>query len=214
MPKVPLYNQAGEQLGEIELSQSLFGAKLKPALVHQVVVGLQANARTVIAHTKTRDEVRGGGKKPWKQKHTGRARHGSIRSPLWIGGGVVFGPRNDRSYAKKIPKSMKRAALASVLSDKVNEHALIVLDTLSIPEPKTKLMAQTLAALMQRVPHVGKKKLILVKKNPNIVRAIHNLPSVSATGPEHVGILDIIGNPIMIATREAITALEKLHAKA
>ncbi|MBI4276637.1 50S ribosomal protein L4 [Candidatus Uhrbacteria bacterium] len=213
MPKVPLYNQAGERVGDTELADHLFHVEPNPALVHQVVVALQANSRTTIAHTKTRGEVRGGGKKPWKQKHTGRARHGSIRSPIWVGGGVVFGPRKDRNYEKKIPKQMKRQALAVALSDRVRHDALKALDTVQLPEMKTKHVASMITILQEKIPLHAKKMLLIVQKQPDVIRASRNIPTVTAVGADAVSILDIIGHPAVIATRAALDRLSALHKK-
>ena len=133
-----VYNQTGKSVGTVSLPESIFGVPWNADLVHQVVLGMQANARTPIAHTKTRGEVRGGGRKPWKQKGTGRARHGSTRSPIWVGGGVAHGPRNDKSYAQKINKKMKAKALYTVLSEKLRKGEVLFLEEISLPKMKTK----------------------------------------------------------------------------
>jgi len=127
MPEL-VYNQQGEKVGQVDLPAELFGVPLNRDLVHQVVVTQMANSRQVLAHTKDRSEVRGGGAKPWRQKGTGRARHGSIRSPIWVGGGVAFGPTKERVFAKKINKKMKRQALFMVLSSKVKDKEIVLLD--------------------------------------------------------------------------------------
>lgn len=142
-----VYNQKGQESGKIKLPEAVFGAKWNEALVHQVVVGMMANARTPIAHTKNRGEVSGTGKKPWKQKGTGRARHGSRRSPIWVGGGVAHGPRNERSYDKKINKKMRARALFSVLSKKLKDGGVIFVDSLAMNTPKTAEAKKTLVAL-------------------------------------------------------------------
>lgn len=136
--KAPLFSQEGKEVGSVALPEKVFGVSWNPDLVHQVVTSMQANARTGAAHTKTRGEVRGGGKKPWRQKGTGRARHGSIRSPLWPGGGVTHGPRNDKVYSRKINQKMRAKALFSVLSKKLQDGEILFVDALSISEPKTK----------------------------------------------------------------------------
>src|SRR3989339_770912 len=130
--KVPVYNQKGETVSEMELPKEILEVSPNPDLVHHVVVAQQANRRQIIAHTKTRGEVRGGGKKPWRQKGTGRARHGSIRSPLWKGGGVTFGPRNDRVYEQDINRKMRRKALMVILSDKARTNTLLIVDALNL----------------------------------------------------------------------------------
>jgi len=133
-----IYNQKGKSVGKFDLPESIFGVPWNGDLVHQVVTAMQANARTPVAHTKTRGEVRGGGKKPWKQKGTGRARHGSSRSPIWKGGGVTHGPRNEKSYDQKINKKMKTKALYTVLSEKLRKGQLLFVEELSIKNIKTK----------------------------------------------------------------------------
>lgn len=133
-----IYNQKGKSVGKLELPESIFGLPWNGDLVHQVVTAMQANARTPVAHTKDRSEVRGGGRKPWKQKGTGRARHGSNRSPIWSGGGVTHGPRNDKSYEQKINKKMKAKALFTVLSEKLRKGQIIFLEELNLKNIKTK----------------------------------------------------------------------------
>jgi large subunit ribosomal protein L4 len=136
--KLDIYNQKGEKVGDVKISSEIFDLEVNEALVHQAMVTQMANERQVVAHTKDRSEVRGGGKKPWKQKGTGRARAGSSRSPIWIGGGVTFGPTKDRNFTKKINKKMKQKALMMVLSDKVKNGNLVILEKFEIKEYKTK----------------------------------------------------------------------------
>lgn len=142
-----IYNQKGEQVGKIELPPKVFNVKWNDALVHQVVTSMTGNLRNPTAHAKTRGEVSGTGKKPWKQKGTGRARHGSRRSPLWVGGGVAHGPRNERDFSRKINKKMKTKALFAVLSRKNAEHEILFIDNLSLPGPKTKEAKNILTSL-------------------------------------------------------------------
>src|SRR3990167_5612152 len=149
--KATVYNQEGKEVGAMELPARLFGVELNPDLVHQVMVAQLANARQILAHTKTRGEVRGGGRKPWKQKHTGRARHGSIRSPIWVGGGIVFGPRKDRNYHQKINKKVAKKALLMALSDKVANDKLVLLDSFKLDQIKTKEALTILRNLQLRV---------------------------------------------------------------
>jgi large subunit ribosomal protein L4 len=136
--KTTVYNTKGKETGSVELPEAIFGTAWNADLVHQVVTAMMSNARDPIAHTKTRGEVRGGGKKPWQQKGLGRARHGSIRSPIWVGGGVAHGPRNDKNFARKINKKMKTKALHAILSKKLKDNEIIFVDTLSFAEPKAK----------------------------------------------------------------------------
>ena len=142
-----VHNQIGEVVKEVKLNPTVFEVKINEPLIHQVAVAQLANARVAIAHTKNKGEVRGGGKKPWRQKGTGRARHGSIRSPLWKGGGVTFGPRNTRNFSQKINKKMKKAALFSCLSDKAKQKTLMLLDKLELTETKTKEFAKIILNL-------------------------------------------------------------------
>ncbi|MBU6310678.1 50S ribosomal protein L4 [Patescibacteria group bacterium] len=145
--KTPIYNAQGAEVGSIDLPDTVFGAKRNSAVLHQVVTAMMANARTTIAHTKGRAEVRGGGKKPWAQKGTGRARHGSIRSPIWRGGGIAHGPNKERVFEQKVNKKMRAVALKTALSDKVRESRLMLLDTLQMKAPKTKDARSLLTAL-------------------------------------------------------------------
>ena len=148
--KIPIYNQKAEESGGHELSDKIFGAKINEGLIHQAVVAQMGNERQVLAHTKDRSEVRGGGKKPWKQKGTGRARAGSSRSPIWIGGGVTFGPLKTRNFSKKINKKMKQAALFGVLSDKVLSKNFVILDKFEIKEYNTEKFNNILEKLESR----------------------------------------------------------------
>jgi large subunit ribosomal protein L4 len=134
----PLYNIDGKEVGSVALPEDVFGAPWNADLVHQVITSMETNARAVTAHAKTRAEVRGGGKKPWKQKGTGRARHGSTRSPIWVGGGVAHGPRNEKNFARKVSKKMKAKALYTILSRKMKDGEVLFVDTLSLKVPKTK----------------------------------------------------------------------------
>lgn len=142
-----IYNQTGKEAGKVKLPEGIFGLPWNADLVHQVVVSMRSNDREAIAHTKTRGEVRGGGKKPWKQKGTGRARHGSTRSPIWVGGGVAHGPRNDKNFTRKINKKMKAKALFTILSQKMRDGEILFVDSLSFSEPKAKDAKAILSSL-------------------------------------------------------------------
>ncbi len=183
-----IYNQQGKDAGTTKLPESVFGSAWNPDLVHQVIVGMEANARTSVAHTKDRSEVRGGGKKPWKQKGTGRARHGSIRSPIWRGGGVTFGPRNEKDYSKKINRKMRSGALASVLSKKLAEGELVFVDAFSTTQPKT----AEARALLLSLAHTKNNELlstkkhntaivVLPEKDENTQKSFANMGNVMAT---------------------------------
>jgi large subunit ribosomal protein L4 len=204
--KAPIYNQDGTAAGEQTLDPKIFGVKANPALIHEVVVAHEANSRETISHTKTRGEVRGGGKKPWKQKHTGRARHGSTRSPIWVGGGVVFGPRNTRVWGKKVNKKAKKAALRMILSDKATEGRIIVLSSLELKEYKTKPVAE----LLKKLPLKGKKTLLALASIPEMVwKSAANIPAVSVSQANSLNIVDLMKNQTLVITADAISALTK-----
>lgn len=161
-----VYSREGKETGSVTLPEAVFGVAWNPDLVHEVVVGMQANARNSTAHTKDRSEVRGGGRKPWRQKGTGRARHGSRRSPIWTGGGVTFGPRSEKDYSVKINKKARTKALASVLSKKFADQEVLFVDSLTMEEPKTKEAKAIVAALAKGA---GQETLATKRKNAAIV---------------------------------------------
>jgi len=203
---VNTYNQNGEKIGQTRLPSEIFDVKLNSDLIHQVVVSQMANRRRVIAHTKGRGEVRGGGRKPWRQKGTGRARHGSIRSPLWRGGGVTFGPTKERVFKKKIPKKMRRKALFMVLSGKVKNNLLILLDKLKIEEPKTKLIVD----ILRKLPSKEESCLIVLPDyDKNIVLATRNLPDVDTIWAGNLNALDLLTFKYLIMPKEAIKVIKE-----
>ena len=163
---VTMYSREGKEVGKVNLPSSVFGVTWSPDLVHEVVVGMQGNSRAGTAHTKDRSEVRGGGRKPWRQKGTGRARHGSRRSPIWTGGGVTFGPRSEKDFSVKINKKVRAKALASVLSKKLTDQEVFFVDTLSMDEPKTKEAKVVIAALAKGT---GEALLATKRKNAALV---------------------------------------------
>ncbi|MDO8622351.1 MAG: 50S ribosomal protein L4 [bacterium] len=207
MPNVPVYNQQGERTGELELDPAVFGVRVNPSVLHQVVVAHAANARSPIANTKTRGEVRGGGKKPWAQKHTGRARHGSIRSPLWVGGGTTFGPRSERGYAQKVNVKVRRAALRMALSDKVASNRFIVLDDFTPEGGKTRAAKRVLEAAVaqahmeKRVPSV---LLVLPAERRATARSIENIPRVVGIDATHLNTFDVLRYDVCVVTKSAV----------
>lgn len=207
MVKVPLYNMDGKKVGEQELSSAVFGVDVKPALLHEAAIAQQSASRQVVAHTKTRGEVRGGGKKPWKQKGTGRARHGSIRSPIWKGGGVVFGPRNTRNYEKKINRKVKQQALRMALTDKVAHDRLLVLEALTATAYKTKAMAQMLKALP-----VGRTVLVaLPARDQKVVKSLANLPQVTSVNVGSLNITALLGHDTVLTTAAGTKKMEEMY---
>lgn len=207
---VNTYNQKGEKIGQTKLPKEIFEKDFKPDLIHQVVVSMQSNKRQGTAHTKDRSEVRGGGRKPWRQKGTGRARHGSSRSPIWIGGGVTFGPRNERNYKKVIPKNMRRAALFSVLSAKAKDNEILIIDKISIEEPKTKILYNLLTDLLKKIKKETLKSSLVVtsKKDENLLKAIKNIPGVELIEARNLNILDILSFKYLILSEESIKTIK------
>lgn len=204
--KADLVNHENKKVGTVELSDRVFGVKWNPALVRQMVVAQFANARKPIAHTKDRSEVRGGGKKPWKQKHTGRARHGSSRSPLWSGGGITFGPRNTRDYTQKVNKKMRRGALISVLSKKLADKEIYFIDDLKLSDHKTKGMVAILKNFFKNKESV---LLIPARGNKNIFMAGKNIKKVGVADPATLNMYDCLAHHYIIVEKAALEALEK-----
>ncbi len=208
MPQVAIYSREGKTAGTLELDSAIFGVKVKPAILHEAVVAQQANARVAIAHTKTRGEISGGGKKPWKQKGTGRARHGSIRSPIWRGGGITFGPRSNRNFSKKINSKVKRQAILMALSDKVASGALYVLESLGGDFSKTK----DIAKIMRALPITkGKMLLALPSSEKRSGRLAANIARVSPIGVGSINVVDVLGNANLVTTVEGVKELSKMY---
>ncbi|MDP2927118.1 MAG: 50S ribosomal protein L4 [bacterium] len=212
---IKVYNQSGEETGKTLLPKAIFEVKVNSDLLHQVVRSQMANQRQGTAHTKTRSEVRGGGKKPWRQKGTGRARHASIRSPLWRGGGVTFGPTKDKVYKQKINRKMARKALLMTLSGKAKEQELVVLDGLKVEEAKTREMAKMIQGLRSKVASLKKGSLlfILPYKDEKIIRATHNLSDVETIEARNINALKILSFKNLIMTKETISSLKKLFSQ-
>lgn len=208
MPKVTLYNIAGQAAGEIELNDGVFGVEYNEAVIHQAVVRQMANERLGTHATKTRGLVRGGGKKPWKQKGTGRARVGSIRSPLWVGGGTVFGPL-PRSHAKDMPRKARQLAVKSALSEKLRAGEIIVVDAIQFEAPKTKDVVKMLAAF-----DVAGKALIVDggEKSVNTILSARNIPGVKAYAPSGLNIYDLVHYTKLFLTKDAVEKIEEVLA--
>lgn len=207
MPKVNVLNMSGEQIEEIELSEDIFGVEVNQHVVYEVVKNQLANKRQGTQSTKTRAEVRGGGRKPWRQKGTGRARHGSTRSPIWKGGGVTFAPK-PRDYSYKVPKKVRRLALKSVLSSKVEMGEIIVVDKINFDAPKTKEMANFLASIK-----ADKKALIVMdEKNVNVIKSAKNIPNVETALVNTINVYDILKYNSFIITKEAVKKVEEVYS--
>ncbi|HHY77061.1 MAG TPA: 50S ribosomal protein L4 [Clostridiales bacterium] len=207
MPKVALYNIAGEQVGDIELKDEIFGVEVNVEAMHQVVKMLLANKRQGTQSALTRAEVRGGGIKPWRQKGTGRARHGSIRSPQWTHGGVVFAPK-PRSYRYTVPKKIRRLAMKSALTSKVNENNIIVLDDLNFEIPKTKQVVNMLKNLKVDT----KALIVLPEKNENVEKSARNIPGVKTSLVNTLNVYDILKYDKFIITKSAVEKVEEVYA--
>ena len=213
--KVSLYNQKAEVIGDIELNPKVFEVKPQQHLLAEAVRIQQGNSRQGTSHTKTRGEVRGGGKKPWKQKGTGRARAGSIRSPIWRHGGVTFGPRSNQNWELKMNKKAKTKALFMSLSDKASGKHLVVVDAILLEQPKTKEFFKVLAGLKKAAGDLGKKHLLVFgKKEDAVVRASRNIPSVQPVLASTLNLVDVLKADSLILTKDSLPVIEKTYLKA
>lgn len=207
MPQLDLFKQDGTKVGAVEASEAVFGIEPNQHVLFQAVTLQRASLRQGTHKTKGRSEVSGGGRKPWRQKGTGRARQGSIRSPQWRGGGVVFGP-TPRSYSYKLPKKVRRLAMKSVLSEKVAENNLVAIEGLNFDAPKTKEFKQVLANLS-----IDSKVLVVLEKgNDFAALSARNLPNVSVVTSDNVSVLDVVSNTKVLATQTALTQIEEVLA--
>ncbi|WP_318616146.1 50S ribosomal protein L4 [Sporosarcina sp. YIM B06819] len=205
MPKVSVLNQTGSSVGDIELNDAIFGIVPNEAVLFEALVQQRASLRQGNHKVKTRAEVAGGGRKPWRQKGTGRARQGSIRSPQWRGGGIVFGP-NPRSYSYKLPKKVRRLALLSALSQKVREEDMIVLEGLTFDAPKTKEFIKVLSALA-----IDKKALIVTADlDETVALSARNIPGISVVTASGINVLDLIGHNKLVMTKAAVQKVEEV----
>ena len=208
MPTVAVYDMTNNKVGDIELSEEIFGVEINEGLVHQAVVMQLASRRLGTHSTKTRGDVRGGGKKPWRQKGTGRARAGSRRSPLWRGGGTIFGP-HPRDYSFSMPRKQRRLALKCVLTDKVKEGNLIVLDMLNFDEPKTKKFVE----LQKTFGVDGCKSLFITAELiENVTRSSNNLQNVKAIAALQLNVCDILHSDKLFLTKDAVAKIEEVYA--
>lgn len=206
--KLDTYNQKGEKTGQTDLPAEIFNVKFSPDLVHQVVVSQMANRRQVSAHTKDRSEVRGGGRKPWRQKGTGRARHGSIRSPLWPGGGITFGPRKEKKLKKIIPAKMRKKALLMVLSQKLRDKEIIVLDELKIDKIKTKEILEILKKLK-----LSSALIVLPEMDKKIILSARNIPQAETIQTRELNSLDVLNYKYLIIPEKSIKILKETFLK-
>ena len=207
MANVSVYNMEGKEVGTIELNDAVFGVKVNEHLVHMAVVQQLANNRQGTQKAKTRSEVSGGGRKPWRQKGTGHARQGSTRSPQWTGGGVVFAPV-PRDYSFKLNKKEKRAALKSALTDKVANGKLVVVDALTFDAPKTKEFAKVMTNL-----NVNDKALVVLNdNNENVVLSARNIPTVKTSLTNTINVYDVVNAKTLVLTQDAVKTIEEVYA--
>ena len=207
MPKVDVYNMQGKKVSDVELNEAVFGIEPNETIVHSVLVNYLANQRQGTQSTKTRAEVRGGGKKPWRQKGTGRARQGSIRAPQWIKGGIALGPK-PRSYSYRINKKEKQLAIRSLLSAKVLDNELTVVDKLEVEEAKTKVMAKALTDLKVE----GKALIILADRNDNVLRSSRNIEGVKTIELNTINVFDLLNCNKLVLPLDTVKKLEEGYA--
>ncbi|MDO8574903.1 MAG: 50S ribosomal protein L4 [bacterium] len=208
MSSFKVYNQEGKEVSEVELNEAVFGLPWNADLVHQAVRVAFANQRPVLASTQDRSEVRGGGRKPWRQKGTGRARHGSIRSPLWKGGGVTFGPTSERNFKLKINKKMAQKAFLTALSAKARDNEVLIIDDLKLSTPKTKEMAK----VMKNFPQIKTALLVTSESNENVKRAAGNLQNLETININNLNTLDVLKYQYLILTKSGVEFLNKKYA--
>ena len=207
MPKIDVYNMQGKKVSDVELNEAVFGIEPNEAIVHSVLVNYLANQRQGTQNTKTRAEVRGGGRKPWRQKGTGRARQGSIRAPQWIKGGIALGPK-PRSYKYTVNKKERRLAIKSILSSKVLENNLVVVDKMDVKEIKTK----TMVAALDSLKVTGKTLIILPEKNENVQKSARNIEGVKTTLINTINVYDLLKYNKLVVTLDTVKKLEEVYA--
>jgi large subunit ribosomal protein L4 len=207
MQKTKVYNMTGKEVGELTLEPKIFGVKVKPTLVQQAIRTQLANSRLVLAHTKTRAEVRGGGKKPWRQKGTGRARHGSIRSPIWKGGGVTFGPRKNRNFSLGMNKKAKRLALFMALADKAVNKKLIVMDKLELSAIKTK----SFVGVISKLPLKGTILVVLPKTDHKIIKSVRNLPYAKSISADSLNVYEVVAHEFILCPQDSLKVISQTY---
>ena len=206
MPKIDVYNMQGKKVSDVELNEAVFGIEPNEAIVHSVLVNYLANQRQGTQNTKTRAEVRGGGRKPWRQKGTGRARQGSIRAPQWIKGGIALGPK-PRSYKYTVNKKERRLAIKSILSSKVLENNLVVVDKMDVKEIKTK----TMVAALDSLKVTGKTLIMLPEKNENVQKSARNSEGVKTTLVNTINVYDLLKYNKLVVTLDTVKKLEEVY---
>ena len=216
--EIKLYNQSAEEMGNVELPDNVFNIEINNDLLHQALLAHLGNSRKITAHTKGRGEVRGGGKKPWRQKGTGRARHGSSRSPIWKGGGVTHGPLKVENYSKKINKNAKRKALFMALSSKTKDNQILVLDRLNLAEAKTKNMAGILDKLSLKLEGYRKTKnkrdsilLVAPKPDTSVLRTVRNIPYIALIKADSLNVKDILEKKYLLLLKDSISMIESTY---
>jgi len=222
--KITVYNIEGKEVGNALLPKEIFDVKINPDLIHQVVVSQMSNRRQITAHTKDRSEVRGGGRKPWRQKGTGRARHGSIRSPLWKGGGVTFGPRKDKVFKKEIPNKIRRKALFMVLSEKVRKNLLVLLDELKINkspkenlrfptgQAKTKL-TKSMVEILKKLPCKKNCLIVLPNYDKKLILSARNIPQIATIEARNLNVLDLLSFQYLLMPKDTIKTIKETFSK-
>ena len=215
MIETSVYNLNNEVVGKVELPKEIFGIPWNPELIQQVLMAQLANRRRPWSHAKGRGEVRGGGKKPWRQKGTGRARHGSSRSPIWVGGGKANGPNKMRDYSQKVNKNMKRLSLFTALSKKFKDNEIKVFDTLALQEPKTKILSQKLKPIIGLTKNQRKFDVLIVadRENKNIMKASRNLPKTKSETPESLNIYDVLNYKNLFIDQSSIGTIHRHFGK-
>lgn len=211
MSQAKVYNQEGSVVKTVDLDPRIFDVAVKSEVVKRAVVAQQSNSRQVLAHTKTRSEVRGGGKKPWRQKGTGRARHGSIRSPIWVGGGITFGPRNTRNFSVRINAKERQKALFMSLSAKAAAEKILLLDTVTLESPKTKMFA----GILKKLPGNGKSILFVQSaKDATLTKSARNIPKVSTIAADSLNIVDVLKHEYMVMPIDGLKVISNTFRKA